>query len=426
MNPRLLRRHTIPAVWISNTILQGLIQYLCTFVKLLNYLATDMPKQQTKLVILTIPYLVGWGTELQTLALAKALREQGWRVAVCCYYDYDNSTLGAFRDARVELILLDMERNQGIIKLISRLRKLFEKLLPDVVHVQYMIRGLAAIIAARLASVPRVFATVHHPGRVYGWKQKALFRLATILATRFFCNSRSVEESWFGHSTIFDPSHPDSQSKHATIYNAVAMKELPPAEAERDSAQLRAQLGLGSHPVIGMIGRVSGEKGHKALISAFPIILQAVPEAVLLVIGTGPDLPEIKRIAEARGLLKSIIWMDRLPQEKLFNYYRIMDVVVVPSLLEGFGLVAAEASGAGRPVVASDIDGLREVIEDGATGLLVSPDNCEALANAVIKILKDKEFANRLGDNGRQRVKELFSYDRFSESIKAVYAGACS
>ncbi len=383
-----------------------------------------MPAQQTKLVILTIPYLVGWGTELQTLVLAKVLREQGWRVSVCCYYDYDKSTLSAFGDAGIELILLDMERKQGIIKLMNRLRKLFKERRPDVVHVQYMIRGLAAIFSARMAGVLCVFATVHHPGRLYGWREKLLFRAGALFSTRFFCNSLAVEKSWFGESNMFDPAKTGNHYRHTTIYNAVSVIELPSAEAEKHNAALQAQHRIEGHPVIGVVGRVSREKGHKVIISALPLILQKVPDAVLLVVGSGPDLEEIKQMAEDQGLMKSIIWIDRLPQETLFDYYRIMDVVVIPSLLEGFGLVAAEASGAGRPVVASDIDGLREVVGENTTGLLVPPGNREALSDAVVKLLIDKELANRLGNNGRQRMKELFSYDRFSESIGAVYSDA--
>jgi len=97
-------------------------------------------------------------------------------------------------------------------------------------------------------------------------------------------------------------------------------------------------------------------------------------------------------------------------------------VVAVPSHFEGFGLVAAEAMAAGRPVVASAVDGLAEVVEDGVTGLLVPPGDSAALAAALIDLLQHPAKAVEMGRRGKARVRELFSVERYRESILAAYA----
>ena len=377
-----------------------------------------------KSVVITIPHLVGWGTEIQTLVLVRALRKIGWSTTICCYFEHDEKTVRAFHDAGAEIILFNMRSSCSILKLIIRIIKLLRDRRPDVVHVQYMIRGFVTVIAARLAAIPHVYATVHHPGRMYGWKQKTLLNLAAYLTTNFFCNSLSVEESWFGNSWLFNPWGNNPMRKHCTIYNAALIKELSDKDQMLGRRALRHSLGLTDRKIIGVIGRLSREKGQETVLHALPEILGKFPDTTLLVVGSGPDLPAAKQLAEELGIVNSVIWLEMVSQEKLNQYYYLSDVVVVPSLLEGFGLVAAEASALGRPVVATDIDGLREVVEAGVSGLLVPQGDIAALAGAIVRILGDDQMAAYLGQNGQKRVKELFSFDRFAECMRAVYGKA--
>ena len=124
----------------------------------------------------------------------------------------------------------------------------------------------------------------------------------------------------------------------------------------------------------------------------------------------------------ALKLDKNIIWMGALPQAKVFELYAIMDLFVMPSLYEGFGLTAAEAMAAGVPVVGTQIEGLSEVIEDGVSGCLVPPANAQALSEALIVLLKEPEKAKSFGHNGRMRVVSLFSLVHFKTSMLALYS----
>ena len=114
--------------------------------------------------------------------------------------------------------------------------------------------------------------------------------------------------------------------------------------------------------------------------------------------------------------------MGEQPQNKVFEFYAIMDVFAMPSLYEGFGLTAAEAMAAGVPVVGAKVEGLSEVIEDGVTGYLVPSGNSLALSEAMIKLLKNPQKAKTIGKNGFKRVEKLFSLKNFSDSMKEIYS----
>lgn len=370
--------------------------------------------------MITIPVLLVGGTEMQTLNLVRTLADNGYLVTVCCYYGYEPSMVAAMEAAGAKVSLMDLDRFAGLRHLLGKLTWFFREEQPDIVHIQYIAPGLIPILAARLARVPTVFATLHQPGRTYGWKPKLLLRCAARLCTAFFCNSLEVERSWFGNATLFVPQHKHLY-RHCTIYNAVDVERISRIATETGRPALRAILGLGIQPVVGVVGRLRWEKGQSILLEAMGEVVRQIPSALLLVVGDGPDREVLQRQALQLGITDNVHWMGCQSAEEVFRLYSIMDVVAVPSIFEGFGLVAAEAMAAGLPVVGSAVDGLAEVIVDHETGRLVSPQDAGALAAALIALLESPETAAEMGRKGRQRVEEHFSLKRFSESTLAAY-----
>ena len=371
-------------------------------------------------VIIAIPVLLVGGTEVQTLSVVRVLIEAGYHVTVCCYHEFNSDVVSQFKQTGAKVVILNVPRRDGLLSLLLRLRKFFIEEQPDIVHIQYIAPGLIPILAARLARVPTVFATLHQPGRTYGWKPKLLLRCAARLCTAFFCNSLEVERSWFGNATLFVPQHKHLY-RHCTIYNAVDVERISRIATETGRPALRAILGLGIQPVVGVVGRLRWEKGQSILLEAMGEVVRQIPSALLLVVGDGPDREVLQRQALQLGITDNVHWMGCQSAEEVFRLYSIMDVVAVPSIFEGFGLVAAEAMAAGLPVVGSAVDGLAEVIVDHETGRLVSPQDAGALAAALIALLESPETAAEMGRKGRQRVEEHFSLKRFSESTLAAY-----
>lgn len=381
-----------------------------------------MTSPDHRCVLIIIPVLLVGGTEMQTLNLVRTLANNGYLVTVCCYYDHEVSMVTAMEAAGAQVVLLDLDRSSGLLHLLGKLKQLFREEQPDIVHVQYIAPGLIPILAARLARVPTIFATVHQPGRTYGWKAKLLLRSAARLCTLFFCNSLAVEQSWFGSATLFNRQH---KHRHCTIYNAVDVERISRIAAGTDRTALRTTLNLGDRPVVGVVGRLRGEKGQSVLFEAMVQVVRQIPSALLLVVGDGPDRAVLQRQAERLGIAGNVCWLGQQSADEVFRLYSIMDVAAVPSIFEGFGLVAAEAMAAGLPVVGSAVDGLAEVIADHETGRLVPPQDAGALAAALIALialLESPETAADMGRKGRQRVEEHFSLQRFSESTLAAYA----
>jgi glycosyltransferase involved in cell wall biosynthesis len=364
--------------------------------------------------------LIG-GTEIQTLNLVYALVSDGYHVIVCCYYEYEEAVVSMFRSAGAKVILLSLKRSNGMFSLIRELRLLIKSQQPNIIHVQYLEPGLIPIIAAKLSGVRTVFATVHHPGRPYGLKEKLLLRLGACLCTAFFCVSRSGEESWFGDSVVFNPQKDTLKRKHFTIYNGVDSLSISRIAGRADSEDLRKSLGLNGRPVIGIVGRLRSEKGHSILLKAMTAVIKTLPEVMLLVIGDGPDRDYLRNKAKALGIVDHILWLGAKKPEEIFELYSVMDIVAVPSLFEGFCLTAAEAMAACRSVVASNVEGLREVIKDGVTGYLVPVGDSNLMAKRLVELLSNPSKAKTMGEAGCERVKQQFSLERYSEATVFVY-----
>ncbi|OGV25863.1 MAG: hypothetical protein A3F18_02800 [Legionellales bacterium RIFCSPHIGHO2_12_FULL_37_14] len=380
--------------------------------------------RDAKTVLIAIPVLLIGGTEIQTLSVAKALISGGYRVIVCCYHEYDQTMVDQFAATGAKINLLRMRRDDtffGLLRLTLRLVSLFGSLKPDVIHVQYISPGLISILSARLAMVPIVFATVHIAGSlVYGIKAKLMLRFAAKLCSAFICVSKGVEDFWFGSSAVFDANKHPKRRTHFTIYNAVDPASIA-WESTKDVYNLRHALALQGRLVIGIVGRLAVQKGHTILLDALAEIKKKVSNVILIVIGDGPEREILQRKAARLALTDSILWLGAQAQQDVFRYYQVMNILVMPSLYEGFGLTAIEAMAFGLPVVGSNVAGLSEVIEHEKSGLLVRPGDADELKIALLRLINDKELIPKFGAYGKLRVDAYFSLQAFEQSMHAMY-----
>ena len=383
-------------------------------------------------VVICIPCLLVGGTEMHALALARALVEGGYAVTVCAYYEHDPLMVQEVERAGARVRLLGLKRQRGLrgmARLARELRRVFHEEHPRFVHVEYMTPGVAPIVTARLCRMPstwlgpgpRVLATVHVPGRHYG-RHIWLPRMAARLCDVFLCVSQAAEEAFFGSGALFDEALLRQGRRHFTIHNAVDLDEVDAIIASGRPAAKRRELGLEGHPVVGVVGRLSREKGQRWLLDAMGKVVRRLPSARLVVVGDGASREELVAHAERVGLNGRVVWAGKVPREEALVHFGLMDVVAVPSLWEGFGLSAVEAMAFGKPVVASDVDGLREVVSDRQTGLLVPCEDAGAMADALVGLLREPVMVRRLGAAGRLRVEERFSARAFAERHRRLYA----
>jgi glycosyltransferase involved in cell wall biosynthesis len=369
-------------------------------------------------IVIATPVLHVGGTEAHTLNLVRALRAEWPQVEVLCYYDSTPSMVAALERTGAKVTLLGLRRSDGLLRLFLALRQECRRRRPDVVHVQYIAPGLVPVLAARAAGVRTVFATVHQPGDRFGAWEKTLLKTAARACSAFFCVSKAVEASWFGDSALFDDGAPARDRRHFTLYNGAAVAD--DARGSADAAGEKRRHGLQGRRTIGIVARLSREKGHAVLFEAVQAVAAQVPQAAVLVVGDGPEREALAAQARRLGIDKRIVWMGEREGAEVQQLYHAMDVVAVPSLFEGFGMSAAEAMAAGRPVVAANVGGLPELVDD-ESGWLVSPGDVSSLATALVALLQDADRANRMGQQGRLRAAERFSLARFSALTVAAY-----
>jgi len=175
------------------------------------------------------------------------------------------------------------------------------------------------------------------------------------------------------------------------------------------------------------VGRFIELKGGDILLRAFQQVVQAVPEARLVMVGSGPEEARWRALARELGVADRVVFRGRVPPEHLVQEYPRAAVVVVPSYeiatgqTEALGVVAIEAQAFGTPVVASRTGGLPEVVLHGETGLLVPERDPEALARALIRLLRDPELRHRMGENARKHYEEHFSAQSLGHRLAHLY-----
>lgn len=362
---------------------------------------------------------------MQTLSLLKALRLYGHNVVLLCYFEYENLIVEEFQKAGGNVRLLNLNRRIGFFALTNELRKVIREISPDVVHVQYIAPGALPILASRLAGVRIVFATVHQPyTKSHGWLAKIILWVTSWFTKKFIAVSQNAELSWFGTSHLFDEKIPlPEQHRHLTIHNSVDAELIQRIIEAVDVMNLKAKLFIREGvPVIGAVSRLRYEKGIDILIESFNHLTGEDSEPHLLLVGSGPDENLLKKTVEDYGLEKKVTFYGEADWEKAMQLIAIMDIVVVPSRYEGFGLTAAEAMAAGKPVLASDTSGLKEVVANGETGILFPVDDYATVLKALQKLIKDPDLRKNLGDAGRKRVSEIFSFEIFTRKINALYS----
>lgn len=200
-------------------------------------------------------------------------------------------------------------------------------------------------------------------------------------------------------------------------------------KSDKDAALLEKH-GLSGKYVLLTLGRLVQRKGFDMVIKSMPLIKEHVPNAVYLIVGSGPERETLEKLAQDRGVSDSVIFAGRAGDDELAKYYNLCDVFIMPSRLmeaegdvEGFGIVYMEASRCFKPVIGGSSGGVVEAVLDGETGLLVNPGSTESISEAVVRIYSDKDLAHALASKGHTRAKSQFSYKNITKGFDRLLSG---
>jgi glycosyltransferase involved in cell wall biosynthesis len=186
-------------------------------------------------------------------------------------------------------------------------------------------------------------------------------------------------------------------------------------------ARIRAELGVNTdQPLLGVVAHLVPKKGHYYLLQAMPEVLAHFPEARLILVGRGEECAGLEESTRRLGLEKSVIFAGY--RADVPDILAALDLLVQPSLEEGLPVSIIEAMALAKPVVASAVSGIPEVVESGVTGLLVPPANPSTLAWAIIELLSNPEQRAEMGRLGEMRARECFTISRLARQYEAIWA----
>jgi glycosyltransferase involved in cell wall biosynthesis len=267
------------------------------------------------------------------------------------------------------------------------------------------------LLTARLAGVPVIVSTCHQDSRDPAYGRKS--QLVNWLTQR-----------WTDSFIVLSPSHKDVISRwgkinvnHITVIpNGV---DMTPFMAAVNVMQIRHKLGLPFEgPILGIVAMLRPEKDHEAFLRAAQIIHAARPDCHFLIIGDGPERARLTALAGQLQIAHCTHFLGR--RDDVPELMAICDVGILSSRLETFPVAILEFMAAGKPVVATEVGRLSELVVHGKTGWLVPPGNPEALAKTALQVLEEPIMAARMGVAGWRRVEQHFTVDRMVSATEVL------
>ena len=294
----------------------------------------------------------------------------------------------------------------GILADASHIRRIVQNEEIHIIHSQSVLPTIAAALAIRgVGPKPKL---IFHERGVSAYTYRVLPRILNRIIDYAIVNSdhemRLLER--FGLKV-----------KRTRVHNCMNFNS-----PKYPFSDVRAQYAIGQGTsVIGIVGRLTPQKGHLTLLEAFKTTIMSSPsiDAVILVVGDGPLRAEIKHSCVRLGIADRVIFTGF--RRDLDNIYSALDILVVPSLFEPFGNVAVEAASHGVPVIASSVGGLPEALCDGKTGMLFPPRDRQALSDGIVYLVNHPEIAQDYGLRGREVANSYFTAERMGDEVEAVY-----
>lgn len=346
-----------------------------------------------------------YGGALQVIYLIKGLAERGHEVSLVC-------AKGSAIEKEVGKLDIDVYPVKVFCDcdptLAVRVYNVVRKVKPDIVHLHSR-RGAEILggIAARSAHVPAVVLSRRVDDRV---RMGLLGRLKyNVLPDKIVAISDGIRK------VLRDGGI--REDKLELVHSAVLTSQF---QYQRDRKWFESEFGVSEDTqVIGVIAQLIDRKGHRYLLSALPEIIEEFPSVRVLAFGKGPLQSQLESLVLEQGISDYVQFVGfRTDMDRILPN---LDIVVHPALREGLGVSLLQASLVGVPIVASAVGGIPEIVIDGETGFLTQPGDVDAISRSVLKLLRDRELAKQLGENGRKLVFSEFSVDQMVEGNLRVY-----
>ncbi len=309
------------------------------------------------------------------------------------------------------------------LRAVHHLADLIRELRPDILHTHTAKAGTIGRLAARLAGDAGPPIVVH---TFHGHVLRGYFDPVRSTAFRLL-------ERWLAQRTTaliaVSPEVRDDLvalgvaplDKFTVVRLGIELDERV-GESNGDGARLETRRALGipaDRFVVGWIGRMTGVKRTDDVLLAVRRLRERGVDAVLCMVGDGPDRDTVERRARELGIVRNSLFLGY--QEEVACYYAAFDALILPSANEGTPVSAIEALAGGRPVVATRVGGVPDVVRDGVDGFLVEPGDVDAMAARLADLAADPPLRHRMGEAGRASVHERYSVERLLDDVDRLY-----
>jgi glycosyltransferase involved in cell wall biosynthesis len=356
--------------------------------------------------------------------LAKYLHHRGYEVAIACSTGVQPDAPDDLRCREIpgaRMYDVPIARTVRLVQDVVAILKLWgliRRFRPHIVHTQTSKAGVVGRLAARLAGTPIVIHTAHafpfHSNLrpVVRWCYVVIERWMARLTDLIIVDTESVRFDGLREHVVNVPE------KLVTVSMGLDLQKFSPSKS--GPGNLRAVLGVRPQGlVVGTIARLVPDKGIDCFLEMAAHILAVRKDVQFFIAGDGPIRVALQQRACELGIAPHVVFLGH--RDDIRDVMEAMDVFVLPTKREGFGVVFAEAMAMGKATVGSLIGPVAEVVENGVTGYLVPPDDAQGFAEQVLGLLADEKTRLAFGTAGRLRVEEYFNETRMCESIEGHY-----
>ncbi|MEO1288558.1 MAG: glycosyltransferase family 4 protein [Chloroflexota bacterium] len=356
------------------------------------------------------------GAERHLLMLLPALIQREVDAHLLILVEPDNPMDDLFAEAEARGIPAEAIVVKGTVDalIVNRIRAKLNDLKPDILHTHLIHADTFGLAAAKLANVKYLITSRHNDD---DFRSKRVVKWASGMMWSGFDACIAISDAIKQFAIEVEGAPPE---KVYTVKYGIEHESLSQSYFESARADLLAELNLSDDvQLLGMACRLVEQKGVTYAIDALQRIHNQFPNAHLVIAGDGELMLELIHLVAQLELTDHVHflgWRGDVPR-----LMAALDIFLMPSLWEGFGLVALEAMSKRRPVIATRVTALPEVVADGETGLLVPPQNSIALAEALQTLLADRSLRSHMGLVGEDRVEQLFSVARMADETVAVY-----
>jgi glycosyltransferase involved in cell wall biosynthesis len=358
-----------------------------------------------------------YGGEKVLLDLTRGLRERGHHVFVACP---SKGPLPDILEAEgVDVFIIPMRKTYDFAA-IYRLYRILRKYKIDVIHSHGLLVNILSRVASCLANTPVSISTAHLPLNLKSGKQaqnifeKLMIPYYLILDTlTSLCNDKIIAVS---HAVKRDLVEQGVDSKRiVVVQNGIDVGLIDPKNRSV-KAELQSKR---DYPTIGTITRLSPQKDIPTFLRMAGFVIRDFPRTQFIIVGDGEKREELKALAQNLGLQNHVKFLGY--REDAQDILKSFTIFALSSLWEGLPIVILEAMAAGKPVVATTVDGVIEVVEHGKTGFLVEPQKPELLAKHVVTLVSNPKQAKSMGRKGRTRIEKFFSIKRVVNTVEQIY-----